>query len=163
MIDDTADAESEYGAYFHFKPNISLGNSVINLLLLQSEQGQWVGVLRLRQLGGEYQLRFLTYLDDGSPVGVPDPPTYWATIGPYLNYAVIEVQWGAASAPGASDGYIKLWVNGGLAGKLSGLDNDQKSIGKVWFGLAGGPQGLPGVSGDYYLDDFSSWSGPAPP
>jgi len=162
VVDDTPASETEYGAYFHFRPNISLGSSVINLLLLLNEQSQWVGVLRLRQqVGGEYQLRFLTFLNNGTSVQAPDDG--WATIGPYFNYAGVSVQWGAASAPGASDGYIELSINGQLLGRVDDLDNDEKRIGKAWFGLAGGPQGLPGVSGSYDLDDFSSSSGPVPP
>jgi hypothetical protein len=66
-------------------------------------------------------------------------------------WRTIHVAWQA----GDGDGYLTIWVDGVLSATLSGLDNDQQSIGFVRWGEVGGT--MTTTSGSMALDDFFSW------
>ena len=169
VIDQSPQAETEYGASFAVDLHgLGLGTSRIVLAAWvdQTPTTSVVLSVRLRNTGPNpdpphppytNQLRLETYLDDGTPVVLP-----WADFAASLNFNYVHVQWTAASAPGASDGSARLWLDGRKAGVAVGLDNDQRAIDLVRFGLAGSPC-LFGIAGTYYLDGFQSWRGPAPP
>jgi hypothetical protein len=65
----------------------------------------------------------------------------------------VELDWVAASAPGASDGTFALWIGGTLAASLSGLDTDGGAIDFVRFGALSLKTG---ASGTLLLDEFVS-------
>jgi len=66
----------------------------------------------------------------------------------------VEIEWAAASGPGADDGYLKLWIDGVLKETLSGLDTDEERISEVQLGV---PADLDsGDSGTFYIDAFES-------
>jgi hypothetical protein len=155
VVDHSPQAETEYGAFFLMRlQNFFFGATPIQLLRLRNEQGNMVARLDLRCC---HQLRLLTVLDNGSFAD-----TGWASIGPSLTWTDVRVQWAAATAPGEEDGYARLYINGDEGGAARRLDNDQKDVGEVWFGLTGSTD-LSGVSGSYYLDQFESWRGPVQP
>ena len=66
----------------------------------------------------------------------------------------IEVDWQAASAPGANDGALNWWVDGNPRTALSGLDNDTRTIESVLLGAVSGLDS--GTRGTYFFDAFAS-------
>jgi len=65
-----------------------------------------------------------------------------------------SVDWKASSAPGANDGYAKLYKNGTLRKSLLNLDNDLQRVDMARFGAFGAVDAS--TSGSFYLDDFIS-------
>lgn len=73
----------------------------------------------------------------------------------------ITYEWAAASAPGANDGYLKVYRDGGSTPirTFSNMDNDTQSIESAWFGaiwMANNTQGA-AANGSYYFDSFESY------
>jgi hypothetical protein len=106
-------------------------------------------VLRLefRISNGVYQLRGSLRRDDST----------WATSSWYaISDAphAIELAWQAATAPGANNGSLTLWVDGLQKGVLSGIDNDIQRIDRIRLGAIAGLDA--GTFGSYYFDDFKS-------
>jgi hypothetical protein len=66
----------------------------------------------------------------------------------------VEVDWQAASAGGANDGRLDLWVDGATQTGLSGLDNDTLRVDYVRWGAIA--QIDAGTTGAFYLDEFES-------
>lgn len=83
---------------------------------------------------------------DGGPTGL-----YWidAPDGPFE----MIVEWAAATAPGANDGLVRMAVSGGATHEETGLDNDQRRVGYIRFGLIS-PNG--NISAVIDIDDFES-------
>jgi len=46
----------------------------------------------------------------------------------------VEVEWQAASAAGANDGFMRMWIDGALVTTLSGADNDTRAIDEAMLG-----------------------------
>jgi RHS repeat-associated protein len=68
---------------------------------------------------------------------------------------LIEVEYKAASAAGANDGYLKLWINDSLVDTISNLDNDTYLIDTTSLGVVGSLDA--GTSGTVYFDAFESY------
>ncbi len=67
----------------------------------------------------------------------------------------VGLEWAAASAPGANDGFCRLLKNGGVQFENLSIDNDTLEVDNVRFGV---PQGVSAnTTGSYYLDEFSSF------
>jgi hypothetical protein len=66
-----------------------------------------------------------------------------------------------ASAPGANDGFIKLWIDNTLVETLGSLDNDSFTTSLVDFGLVSGVDST--TSGTMYFDQFESYRVAAEP
>ena len=73
------------------------------------------------------------------------------------SYHQIELDWRAASAVGANNGGLTLWIDGVLKGDLNGADNDTLRIDRVRLGGVAGIDA--GTRGTYYFDEFSSRRG----
>jgi hypothetical protein len=73
----------------------------------------------------------------------------------YINNAwqAIEIEWQAASMPGANNGYMRLYVNNMLADEFLNLDNDTRTISEVSLGVSDIPAG---TTGTVYFDTFDS-------
>ncbi len=100
-----------------------------------------------RYSAGSYQTRLRQQDDAQATVSTP-----WVTISDAPH--VIELQWQAATAPGANNGAIAFWVDGVQRGSVGGLDNDTRRIELVRLGAASGVDA--GTTGTYYLDVFES-------
>jgi hypothetical protein len=76
----------------------------------------------------------------------------------------IELDWRAATAAGANNGGLTLWIEGVQQASLTGIDNDTRRIDRVRLGPVSGLDS--GTRGTYYLDAFESrkqtYIGPAP-
>jgi hypothetical protein len=162
VIDDTTELYTQdalsstathYSARFYFDPNsVSIPSpeqSGFGLLLADGISDYWLLCLYVDKQGPYYTLT-LCGLDDtdtwleGAPVYITD------------DWQALEIEWQAASAPGANDGFIKLWVNDALVDSLENIDNDLQSIADVYLGvmdLTGG------TSGTVYFDAFESRAG----
>ena len=81
--------------------------------------------------------------------------------GQYLavsdDWQMLEVEWQTASAAGAGDGYVKLWINDVLVDTLSGLDNDTRHVTKASIGAVAGLDA--GTAGTVYWDGFEARRG----
>jgi hypothetical protein len=109
--------------------------------------GSQVFKLDFRIFSGAYQIR-LRQNNDANSVSSSN----WVTISDAPHY--IEIYWWAASAAGANDGGITLWVDGTQSGSLSGLDNDLRRIELVELGAPSGVDVT--TSGVYFMDAFES-------
>jgi hypothetical protein len=99
---------------------------------------------------GRKKLRMAVLLDDGSVMETP--PGSEAALAPGWN--AVEIDWQAASAPGAHDGRLDLQVNGEPQPSLQGLDTDEARIGLVRWGAVAGLDAE--TSGSFALDAFVS-------
>ena len=108
----------------------------------------WVNLVELRYLAGSgYQLRTGIYTDGGSFLY-----SGYANIsdGPHF----IELDWQAASAPGANDGFLNWWIDGIPMPPLSGLDTDTHVVEGARLGAVSSLDN--GTRGTYYFDAFAS-------
>jgi hypothetical protein len=90
--------------------------------------GKLVFQLLLRRYNSKYQLKVIAKQDDGSTkksgwIKIPDKPN------------IIEVEWEAASAPAANDGYLRLFVGGMQKAYLDGIDSNTLEAEKVTLGV----------------------------
>ena len=102
--------------------------------------------LMLEQNGDAYFLNLWTREDTGGFAQVG------RTVLPRSRTVHIEIDWMAASAPGADDGQIKLSKNNKLRISATDLDNDRQKIGSVTLGFPPGSSG----AGTFLLDNYVS-------
>lgn len=107
--------------------------------------------LQVRYRAGQvnpYKIRIVCRHDSG----------FWAQPGghslPLSGVSVLTVEWQAASAPGANDGFCRFYRNGVLRAEATGLDNDERTIGSSTLGVA---QVDLGSIGSSYYDSFESY------
>ncbi len=101
-------------------------------------------VLRRRQ--GQYAVQAQAILDGGTQVS-----TAFANItdAPHA----VELDWRRASAAGANNGSLQLWIDEAAVPTLGGLDNDTTGVDMARLG----PQNLQsGASGTLFFDRFES-------
>lgn len=163
-VSDTSPVnESRYRARFYFNPHsISMVSGDVHTLLLgRNGSGSNVFAVQLNNNTGTtsgYRIRTQIYSDGGSAVN----GTYFG-ISNATHF--IEIEWQAATAAGANNGYIILWIDGVDMYASPGVDNDSRRVEEVRFGAAAGID--TGTRGTYYLDAFESrrqsYIGPAGP
>jgi hypothetical protein len=100
----------------------------------------------MRRYNAEYQVQ--AYVRNDSDVV---SATAWVPIADWMQ--ILRVHFKAASAAGANDGRLTLYVDGVERGAIQDVDNDSKSIGLVKLGVLW-PTG--GTSGSVYFDHFVS-------
>jgi hypothetical protein len=149
LTDDTPNAEPHYRARFYFDPNsisMSSGNAHY---IFYGYSGTTTVVLRIefRRSSTVYQLR----------AGLLNNSTTWTTSS-WFTIAdaahFVEVDWRAATAPGATDGGLTLWIDGVQQANLTGIANDTRRIDRVRLGPVSGVDS--GTRGTYYFDAFES-------
>ncbi len=148
VTDDSPNSEPQYRARFYFNPNsVTMPNSNA-LTIFNGYQGTSTAAVRvqLRYQSG-YQIRAglannaLSWTSSG-----------WFTISNAPHY--IEFYWAAATAAGANNGFLTLWIDGTQRANLTGIANDTLRIDRVQMGaVAGIPSG---TLGTYYFDTFES-------
>ena len=99
------------------------------------------------QSSGAYQIR-AALLDDGTTW----INTNWFTISDAPH--VIELDWQAATAAGANNGSLTLWIDEAQQANLSGVDNDTRRMDRARLGALTGVDN--GTRGTYYFDAFES-------
>jgi hypothetical protein len=146
VTDELPNAEMHYRARFYLHPN-SISTDGQDFYIFTGYDTSSVFQVQLRFSTGNYQIRLRQQNDSNATTS-----TAWININNALN--VIEIEWWAASAAGANNGGINLWIDGNLSGSLSGLDNDIRRIEYVRLGAVSGLNA--GTLGTYYLDSFES-------
>jgi len=149
VTDDSPIAEPRYRARFYFDPNSIPMASGDSHYIFNGFTGTSPAVLavQFRQASGAYQLR-AGLLNDSS-VWVN---TNWFTISDAPHF--IEFDWRAATAAGANNGYVTLWIDGAQQADLTGVDNDTWRIDRARLGAISGID--TGTRGTYYFDAFES-------
>jgi hypothetical protein len=150
--DDTPNAEGRYRARFYldpsgYDPGEANGNRRTHVFLAFADAPlrRLVQVI-VRRLDGQYALGARVRRDDGT---LADTGFASITAAPH----VVELDWQRASAAGANDGALALWIDGTPAGTLSGLDNDERAIDFVRLGAM---TVKPGAAGTLRFDEFES-------
>jgi hypothetical protein len=148
VYDDSPEAESRYRARFNFDPNGIYMPDMSSIQILNGRSGSTaVLVVEMRIINGEYQVRVLALTDGGT----------WR-IGSYFPISdgehTIELDWQAATAEGADDGYLSLWIDGGFRSTLMGIDNDTRRIERGMLGAIAGVNST--TNGTLYFDAFES-------
>lgn len=106
--------------------------------------------LRNSALGqGAVDVRVRARKDDGNWTGWLEAPALDHTLQ-------VEIDWRAATAAGANDGHLSLWVDGNLAGTLAAIDNDTLDVDRARLGPSIGFPSAPDVSGVLFVDAFES-------
>lgn len=157
LTDDSPNAEARYRVRFYLDPN-SLAMDQSNMFIpFYGYQGTSTQVIRvdLRRYNGNYQLRSGLRLDSTT---WKMSPYYTVSDAPHS----IELDWQAATAAGANNGSLTLWLDGVQKPALTGIDNDTRRVDRARLGAIGVDTG---TRGTFYLDDFvshrSSYIGPA--
>ena len=161
IVDDTAPryvsdwtpvSLRSYAARFYFDPNsISMASGNSHVLFRALDFGAKTAFqLELRSFQGDHQIRAYAPWDSG---GAYTSPWFRLSDDPHL----LELIWQAASADGASDGWLSLSIDAELVASGSGIDNDTRRVDKVDLGAVTGLDS--GTSGTYYFDAFASTAG----
>ena len=103
--------------------------------------------VEFRFSSGAYQIRAQARNDAGSWVS-----SSWLTISDAPHS--IEFDWRAATAAGANDGGLTLWIDGAQQANLTSVDNDTARLERVRLGAASGVD--TGTRGTEYFDAFES-------
>jgi len=149
--DDTPAAETRYRSRFLLDPNGFLpgpGTGAVTVRVFNAFQGTSTRMITivLRRRQGQYAVQAQAVLDNGTVVSTPFANV---TDAPHA----IEFDWRRATAAGTNDGSLQLWIDGGAAATLGGLDNDTTRIDMARLG----PQNLQsGASGTLLFDRFES-------
>jgi hypothetical protein len=149
VTDERPNAERRYRARFYFDPNsirMVAGNSHY-IFLGYSDTSTIVLRLEFRRMAGVYTLRAGIRKDNGTWTN-----TSLYTIADARHY--LEIDWRAATQPGANNGGLTFWIDGVLKANLTGIDNDTRQVDRVRLGAMGGID--TGTRGVLYFDDFIS-------
>jgi len=154
VTDQRPEAEARYRFRFYFDPNAIAMTSGDAHFIFYGYQGTNTVVLRIefRRLNSSYQLR---------AAALNDPPTTGAATWRTTSFFTIsdaphflEVDWQAATTPGANNGALNFWIDGGQRPGLTSIDNDTRRIDSVRLGTIAGID--VGTRGAYYFDAFES-------
>jgi len=150
LTDDTPNAEAHYRARFYFDPNsVAMASGDYQYLLTGYANATYTVCLRLqfKIASGVYQVRLRSFNDSGL-----DQNTPYVTISDAPHS--FEVEWSAASAAGANDGFANFWIDGLPQGSVAGIDNDTLRVERVRIGVTYIINA--GTSGTEYFDAFES-------
>jgi YD repeat-containing protein len=148
--DDTPSGETHYRARFYFHPNsISIPNTTAQNILVGRATSGSVEVFRIqfRKSGSNYQISGQIRNDSTGYSSMA-----WYTISNAEHF--VETDWKAATAAGAKNGYLSLWIDGALKETKSGVDNDTRRVDEACLGPSSGIAS--GTSGTEYFDAFES-------
>lgn len=149
VTDDTPNAERHYRARFAFDPNSIRMESDNAHYILHGYSGTSALAVRIefRRSSGNYQLR-AALSNDGSGW----KSSAWVTLGDAPH--AVAFDWRAATAAGANNGGLTLWIDGARRADLTGVDNDTRRMDRVSLGAVAGLDG--GTRGRYFFDAFAS-------
>jgi hypothetical protein len=149
VTDDTPNAEPRYRARFYFDPNSIVMSSGDAHYLFYGYTGASTVVLRveLRRSLGTYQVRAALVNNSTSWTN-----SAWFSLSDALHF--IELDWRAATAAGANNGGLTLWIDGTQLANLTGVANDTRRIDRVRLGPVAGIDS--GTRGTEYFDAFES-------
>jgi len=148
--DDTPIAEGRYRARFYFDPNgfdpgESQSHFRTRILIAQGSGFRVITLVLKRQLGA-YTVEARVRLNDGTRA---DTGFFPISDGPHF----IEFDWQKATGPGANNGSLELFIDGGSVATLGGIDNDQVPVDFVRMGALSVKTG---AAGTLFYDQFES-------
>jgi hypothetical protein len=149
VTDNSPVNEARYRARFYFNPNgiTMANNNALYLLYGLTSSGAVTVRVEFGWSGSAYRIR--AALSNNSTTFTA---TSWFTISNAPH--VIEIDWRAATAPGAANGGLTLWLDNVQRANLTGISNDAHRIETVRLGaVAGIDSGTRGVT---YFDAFQS-------
>jgi hypothetical protein len=149
--DDTPSAENRYRARFYldtngFDPGEASFHFRTRIFLAFDPSGLRVITIVLKRQAGAYSIGGRVRRNDGTRA---DTGFFPITDGPHF----VEFDWRRSTAPGASNGALQLWIDGGSVATLSGVDND---FNPVEFVRLGALALKTGAAGALYYDQFES-------
>ncbi|MCB8984106.1 MAG: S8 family serine peptidase [Ardenticatenaceae bacterium] len=148
LRDDSPQNETRYRVGFRFDPNgVSMAGGNMHRLLAGVNGTVEVFNLDIRFRSGAYQLRAGLRTDVGTYAY-----TAWYALADAPH--TIELDWQAASAAGANDGSLSLWLDQVFKETKGGIDNDTHRIEEVRLGPQSGIDS--GTAGTELFDDFVS-------
>jgi hypothetical protein len=149
VTDSTPNAETHYRARFYFDPNsITMASSDTHVIFGgYNASGALVMRLQFRRSSGAYQFQASLLSDATSWTA-----SSWITISDAPH--ALELDWRAATAAGANNGGLTLWMDGNQVADLTGVDNDLRRIDTVQLGAVNGID--TGTRGIYFFDAFES-------
>ena len=148
LTDNSPNAEPRYRARFYFDPNTIPMVSGDEHQIFAARQGSTSMVrVDFRYYNNQYQLRIRT-LDDASIW----QGSVWYVLSDSSH--PIELDWQAATAAGANNGTLTLWLDGIVLANVTAIDNDTRWIDSIRLGPSTNLD--TGTRGTYYFDDFVS-------
>lgn len=149
VTDNTPNAEARYRARFYFNPNSIVMSSGNSLYLFYGLTSTGVVATRIEfgWSGTSYRIR--TGIRNNGSTTSNSP---WVLISNATH--VVEIDWQAATAAGANNGYITLWIDGVQVSNVTGISNDTRRIDSIRLGTVAGVDS--GTRGSYYMDAFES-------
>jgi hypothetical protein len=148
VTDDRPNAEARYQAAFYVDPNsMAMANlDTHNIFLGYAGASTTVLRIELRRATG-YVVR-IGLLNDATTWRISS----WYTISDAPHRLLVD--WQAATAAGANNGRMTLWIDGQQKVSLTGVDNDTRRIDRVRLGAISAID--TGTRGVYYFDAFES-------
>lgn len=149
--DDRPAGERRYRARFYADLSGLQMQELSQLRILEATSPASGPVVRvsLRRSGGRFLVRGRVRSDDDTYKLTPE------TEVPGTGAQRIEIDWRAATAPGASDGHLRLWVNGNDPVEAAAVDNDTRPLEWVRLGALGAID-HPATQGSFVVDAFDS-------
>jgi hypothetical protein len=151
VLDTTPNGERVYTASFFlntgtFDPGEAFGRRRTRIFIVFGEGPRRLAAVVLRRLNGEYAIIGRARRDDNSQARTSPAP-----ITPGIHHLQVELS--RATAPGASDGRFRLWIDGVLAAELTAIDNDESVTDFVRLGAMNVKMG---ANGFFDLDQFEA-------
>ena len=147
VFDDTPTSEPHLSTRFYINTNsIDISSPIVIW------EASWKAYVYLAQAGPYYRFKACAKDDANS-----ERCGRWVHTNNGWN--AIEVEWQAATAAGANNGFVNLKVNDVLAASLINLDNDTQRV--DLSGLGAMPLNNDGTSGTLYFDAYESHRGSA--
>lgn len=148
--DDSPVAEPRYRVRFYFDPNsiAMAANEMHQIFSGRTAAGTVVLQIEFRYTNSNaYQVRALIANE-----GTPYISSGWFTISDAPH--ALELDWRAATAPGANNGGVTFWIDGVQRANVTSINNDTRRIDSVRMGAGSGIDN--GTRGTYYFDAFVS-------
>lgn len=149
-VDSSPADESQYRARFYFHPNsLTMNNNTAHFIFdgYDTDADDYLFRLELLYESGSYKLRPRIMKDN-----------YATTNGSKYTISnawhFIEIEWKKATAVGANNGYLSLWIDGTLVGTISNVDNDLWTLDFVQLGATASIDST--TSGSMLFDNFVS-------
>ncbi|MBX3035699.1 MAG: right-handed parallel beta-helix repeat-containing protein [Anaerolineales bacterium] len=149
-VDSSPADEAQYRARFYFHPNsLTMNNNTAHFIFdgYDTDAEDYLFRLELLYENGSYKLRPRIMKDN-----------YATTNG--SKYTIsnawhsIEIEWKKATAVGANNGYLSLWIDGTLVGTIANVDNDLWTLDFVQLGATASIDST--TSGSMLFDNFIS-------
>ena len=149
VTDDTPAAEPRYRARFYFDPNsIAMSSGNVHYIFY-GYSGTSTVVLRIEHRFQSPNRQLRAALVNNASTWTTSS---WFTISDSPHF--IEIDWAAATAAGAHNGYLTMWIDGTQRANLTGVANNTRRIDRVQLGAVAGID--TGTRGTYYFDAIES-------